>query len=172
MIKCMERENGKTYTMTEVRNDRFFAAAKFLRLGARGDPARSRMDTYQAIDVARNIWNLPVIGYTHFPEEVPELKTEIMASCSEWEEADELVADGWKVAMDYEFPHSGIKSPDGHQCIWCPNEATKGKVTCGECLLCCTEKESVPIILFKHKLPIWDKRRKKVAVDSGASCET
>jgi len=157
----MEKENGKKYTMKEVYQDRFFRAARFIRLGARGDPSRSKVDTEQGMDVAK-IWNLPVIGYTHFPEDVPQWKGRMMASCSEWEEADELVADGWKVAMDYEFPHSGITSPDGHQAIWCPHESTGGKVTCGECLLCCTEKESVPIILFKHKLPIWEKGRVNV----------
>jgi len=171
MIKCKQKENGKSYSLDEVTSDRFFSSVKFVRLGARGDPSRSKEDTNRGIEMAREK-GLPVIGYTHFPEEAPEYKGTLLASTSDWDEADRLIAEGWHVSIEYEFPVPGMKSPDGHKAVWCPNESSNGAINCGDCLLCCTdENPNIPIIMFKHKLRLWEKRGKSNGRQVPINCE-
>jgi hypothetical protein len=148
MMSC----SNKDYSLSEVANDPLFPAAKFFRFGGRGDPARSKTDTEDAFKFCVDK-GLDVIGYTHFPDEVPEWKDKLLASVSTWEEADRLVEKGWMVSIETSDLREGMRneSPKGHKFIRCPNELSPESINCGKCFRCSIRHKRSEIILFKHK---------------------
>lgn len=109
---------------------------KLARIGTVGDPARAsaaqRDNDIRALRAA----GYDVVGYTHFPSEVPHLRRTLMASASDIETAARHAAAGWRVAVKMPLDTTGpVDTPFG-RLVECPAIAAErhGRTyTCVEC---------------------------------------
>lgn len=147
------------------------AGAKAVRFSPIGDSARALRETVEAAAEKVRQAGLSVISYTHFPDEVPWMKTIAMASVQSITEAEDLLGQGWRVALVAEDETGDLslrgKMEDlGGQTqvpfVVCPAMVQKRKqrewkedprgvgprsVTCDDCRLCDASKPG-PVIVF------------------------
>jgi hypothetical protein len=113
--------------------------ARFLRVSAIGDPARANQAQLAlALDVARGE-GLAVVGYTHFPHEVPHLRGVIMASADSFDAAQDPSLAGWRKAIVAPFGTTGTIRHKGGSiaAVECPAIAAerlgRRPFTCNDC---------------------------------------
>ena len=105
-------------------------AARAVRLGAIGDPARLERTALLSDVAEARAAGLRVLAYTHHWRNEPRtgaLKNTALASCETLEGATEATSRGWLVAL------AGPASAPGF--ITCPN-SRRPEVTCNACTLC------------------------------------
>jgi hypothetical protein len=113
--------------------------ARVGRIGVLGDPARAfRGELWDAIKTLRAA-GLAVLAYTHFwrGRSNRNLKSDVMASCDDLEEADQALALGWRPTVILPADHQGntFSTPGGGKGVVCPAQ-TKDAVTCDSCRMC------------------------------------
>lgn len=123
-----------------------------LRIGAYGDPAAVPAGVWK--DLTRYIG---YSGYTHTPENLPELRGKIMASADSVEDARRLQKEGWQTYRIRNWDTEGNLEPLLPGEIACPADShtEKGHLrmsqglplkSCANCLLCGSKiKKSVAI---------------------------
>jgi hypothetical protein len=145
-------------------------SAQYIRAAVGGDPS---VFTREQVEQ----WNLEakeegfkgIIMYTHFPEtKGSHLKGLSMGSVDfeagldkALEKADQLIADGWRVALSVPFRAPDAKkpaqyplwqgetftTPAGVKGVICPSQIKRG-VTCNSCGLCNAAMQATPLIIF------------------------
>lgn len=156
-LSAMEKaiNKGKRVSVTpRACLDLMARGAKAVRVGAIGDPARAAVDW---LDYLKPFIKegLTVIGYTHFPDEVPHLKGLFMASASNLEQAAEYLAQGWSVTVplkgDIQELQNRQRSIDFHGATVtaCPAQVSK-RISCNMCRLCTPTKGQRLVIFEEH----------------------
>lgn len=147
MIKASSR--GKDYSLETALAQRA-VSAKYVRMGAIGDPASTPVKT-----ITRKVrkLGLGVLCYTHFwATRGKGLKGLAMASCDTWAQVKTAVRSGWRAAIHVEpawlETHGTHGKLDGIRFTQCPNQ-THG-VQCNECGLCDAARPVVDVIVFQN----------------------
>ena len=148
-------DNGKDYSLEHALNHGS-RAAKIVRVGAIGDPAAlSPIDSAYIRQTIKRA-GLSLVGYTHgwLMKTAQHWRGSLMASCDNLEQADQAIANGWRVAVVLPYDHIDRKTytPDGHTVIVCPAILKPEIVTCNSCILCDASKPG-PIIGFPDHGP-------------------
>lgn len=138
--------------------------ARMLRVSAIGDPARANQAQLAlALDVARSE-GLAIVGYTHFPWEVPHLRGVLMASVDSFAAAGNPALKGWRKAIVAPHGTTGtVRDAYGRiQAVECPAIAAKrlGRkpFTCNDCAsttrgaLCDASKPGPNVYFADHGL--------------------
>lgn len=129
-------KSSRDYSLEHALDHRL-AKAKAVRFGALGDPARiAPAETLAAIKAVR-AKGLGVLGYTHFPDEVPEIfKLHFLASTNNVYEADKRIEQGWFTAtiLPADWPYKTFFTPAGNKGIVCPAQIRD--TNCNDCRLC------------------------------------
>jgi hypothetical protein len=133
------------------------ASARFVRIGALGDPAVKPWGWWYSIRRLAKKHGLKTIAYTHGWDKRPDLIGMTMASCDSIEEGMEAKAMGFQVAIatrDVKPTDKSVKLPDGSTGYVCPAIYTKAvgkpQVQCNQCLKCTGEKPDLTIIFPDH----------------------
>tara|TARA_Y100001973_G_C5133366_1_gene298993 strand:- start:143 stop:640 length:498 start_codon:yes stop_codon:yes gene_type:complete len=160
------KKDPERYTL-ENALEKSARSARYARGAVGGDPsALTRDEVKRQQKVIKAFGLRGMILYTHFAESKgSHLKGLAMASCDSLEQADRLMAEGWRVAYvtpDYREPGSArhkalpewdgeeIITPDGRKGVVCPAQTKRG-VDCNSCGLCDATRDVAPMIVFlKH----------------------
>lgn len=160
------KKNPARYTLENALK-KSVRSARYARGAVGGDPSvftREKVQGQHKFIKASGLRGY--ILYTHFAESKgAHLKGLAMASCDSLEQADRLMAEGWRVAYvtpDYREPGSArhkalpewdgeeIITPDGRKGVICPAQTKRG-VDCNSCGLCDATRDVAPMIVFlKH----------------------
>lgn len=144
---------GKDYSIKNALKNRA-KGAKYVRLGALGDPASIRRDSlFYAKKQIKRV-GLGILGYTHFwRTRGKDLKDLCFASCDTIKDVLDAFKKGWKSTLIVDsFDEWGKKGVfKGIRYAACPAQY-KENITCNSCGLCSLDKKhKIDLILFeKH----------------------
>ena len=162
-------KGGKDYSFSNALN-KSVRSAQYARGAVGGDPSVFTRKQLIAWDTeAKEHGFKGLLFYTHFPEtKGAHLKGLSMASLDftqgldvSLKKADELIADGWRVALSVPFRAPGAKKPaqyplwDGQEFITpggikgviCPSQIKRG-ISCNTCGLCNAQMQAASLIIF------------------------
>ena len=130
-------------TIYTLQNALLKNAAKYVRFGTIGDPARiPRRTLFRHIQQVYTAGKI-IIGYTHQWRQKQHqwLKKYLLASCESVQDFDNAVKLGWKATLLLPATYIAkmYKTPAGHTIIRCPAEFSK--VQCITCGLCSVRKQ-------------------------------
>lgn len=132
-------------------------SARFVRIGALGDPGVMPWGWWYRIRRLAKKYKLKTIAYTHGWRSRPDLVGMTMASVDSLAEAVEAKAMGFQVAVatrEVNALDKQVKLPDGSTGIVCPAIYTKaaGKpmVQCNQCLKCTGDNPDLTVIFPDH----------------------
>lgn len=156
MVKTNKTQPGR-YTFARAMMNRR-ASAKMARFGSIGDAAAIERATLEPwIQQVKTI-GLRVVGYTSQYDEpfAQWLRGVFMASAKSIEEADRLVADGWRATVVVPRNWTGpTTTPAGNRLHMCPAIAAARKgaeLQCNNCHLC-DGSQAGPIVVFPDHGP-------------------
>lgn len=113
---------------------------RLCRIGTIGDPARASAVQRDNDFAALRASGYDVVGYTHFPSEVPHLRRTLMASASDIETAARHAAAGWRVAVKMPLDTTGpVDTPFG-RLVECPAIAAERHGRTYTCVDCASTK--------------------------------
>jgi hypothetical protein len=155
-------QDPKRYTFDRAIEDRR-ASARMARFASIGDPAALvKAELKRQIKAVRAL-KLRVVGYTSQYDKPDNawLAKHFMASAKSIDEADQLVARGWRATVVVEPEFTPGRSPAGNYIMLCPAiaAARHGKeITCnntgkGEACKFCDASEEGPIVAFPDHGP-------------------
>jgi hypothetical protein len=174
ILKTYKLNPGR-YSFDNAMGDRE-SRARIARFGSIGDPAAIARDKLNRWFNRVREQNMRVVGYTsqfNKPEN-KWLSSHFMASAKSIEEADDLVAKGWRATVVVKPNFKPQRSPAGNFIILCPAIAAdrQGKtITCNdtgkgeECKFCDAQEEG-PIVGFPNHGPGARKELLRVAIEA------
>ncbi len=147
---------GAEYYTIEYALEHSRVGAKYHRFGTIGDPSAINPEKFFKDEhLVRKTHKKGVNGYTHFGYEGDKgehLKGHLMASADNWQQAETLVAAGWRVAIytDDITYGNGASKVGGMRVQQCLHDL--GKAQCVDCGLCDGAKhQNINVIKLKKR---------------------
>lgn len=146
-------KRGKDYSL-KYALDHMPYGAKFTRYAIIGDPSGLDDEQLQRDEyLTRKTYKKGIVGFTHFGrkgQKGEHLKGRYLASADNWDEAEELVAAGWRVALHTKHVGDATGTFRGMRFAQCLHDL--GKAQCVNCGMCdATKAPKVNVVkLVEH----------------------
>ena len=148
-------------------------SARMVRFSALGDCARADRRQLQRAFAATKRAGLAIVGYTHFWQDHPEIRGQLMASCDDFTAARAANAAGWRAAIIAPAGTTGTITIDGVRAIECPAVAATRhgkKYTCNDCAagkrgaLCDASTDAPNVYFAEHGQAVARQQRRHLTV--------
>ena len=156
-VEKMVARNNDTVPDMEEQLKKRSASARFIRIGAIGDPGVLPWGWWYKIGRMARKHGLGILSYTHNWRVRPDLVGHTMASCDSLEDAVEARKMGFQVAVatrDVDVADKNVTLADGSKAIVCPNMSVKAKgkpaPSCNSCGLCTGKNPNLTIVFPAH----------------------